>query len=247
MCIEPKISIVTACLNSAHTLEKTLSSLYTQTFEHFEHVIVDGGSTDETMEIINRNKWPRRAVVSGPDKGVYHAFNKGLSLCSGNIVGFLNADDTFANSTSLQRIADQFTTHACDALYADLHYIRQTDCTKILRKWVSGECSENKLLFGWMPPHPTFYCSREAIRLAGGFDDSLDIAADYKLMLRILRNPALKVTYLREVVIKMQTGGISNRRIIKKMHEDYQVIQQTQLLGLLTLISKNVRKLHQLF
>lgn len=245
MCIEPKISIVTVCLNSAQTLEATLSSLYMQTFQNFEHVIVDGGSTDNTMEIISRNKWPRRTVVSEPDKGVYDAFNRGLDLCSGKFVGFLNADDTYANNMSLQKIADHFTSQACDAMYADLHYVSQKDGSKILRKWTSGEYTEKKLLFGWMPPHPTFYCSKDVISLAGGFDDTLEISADYKLMLQILRNPEYKVTYLREVVIKMQAGGLSNTKVIKKMQEDYQIIEQAKLLGLLTLISKNVRKLHQ--
>lgn len=239
------VSIVTACLNSAETLEATLLSIYGQSYRDFQHVIVDGGSSDRSMDIISSHKWKNRIVISEKDNGIYSAFNKGLMLSTGNIIGFLNADDQFVSNHSLQEVVDEFKQTGCNATYADLQYVSRGCHDKVIRNWVAGHYCRSKLKFGWMPPHPTFYCSKEILLSVGGFDATLDISADYKLMLNILQSDECRVKYIPKPMVKMQYGGASNSRLLTKVREDYKVIADSNLFGLTTLIFKNLRKLHQ--
>lgn len=204
-----KISIITACYNSAATIEDTLKSVAMQDYKNIEHIIIDGASADNTLEIINR--FPHVSeVVSGKDKGIYDAMNKGIDMASGNVVGILNSDDVYSNSHVISTVMKEFEDGRVDAVYADLQYVKHNNLEKITRTWHSGKYSKRKFYFGWMPPHPTFFVRRTVYENIGNFNCSLVSAADYEFMLRVLLKNDYKALYIPEVLVKMRTGGMSN-------------------------------------
>ena len=240
-----KISVVTVSYNSADTIADTLRSVRDQSHDAVEHILIDGASTDQTMEQVRRHGGHLSHVVSEPDLGIYDAMNKGLRLATGDFVGFLNADDLLASRDTLALLAQAMPD--ADALYGDLLYVDATRTDKIVRSWISGNYSRRRLRFGWMPPHPTFYVRRSL--LAGTqFNQRYRIAADYDFMLRCLLRPGLRVMYVPEVLIRMRTGGASNQSLKamwRKSREDLQVMRANKVGGLGTLIAKNLRKLPQ--
>ena len=208
-CSLPKISIITVTYNSASTLSDTLKSVQSQDYQNIEHIIVDGNSQDDTLKIIKSfphvKKW-----ISEKDGGLYDAMNKGLQLASGDIIGILNSDDLYAHEAVLSRVAEKFINNNIDALYGDLHYVNALNTNNVIRVWKSGKFKRSNFIFGWMPPHPTFFVKREVYNKAGLFNVSLKRSADYELMLRILFKHRYDAEYLKEVLVKMRTGGISN-------------------------------------
>lgn len=245
-----KVTVITVCYNSAATLADALASVASQSWPHVEHIIVDGASTDGTLALIESSKDGVAKVVSEPDAGIYDAMNKGLHLASGDMVGFLNADDVFAHENVIADIVNTFTREAADVVYGDLDYVSSRNPARVIRSWRSGDFSRAQLCMGWMPPHPTFYIRRSLVDRIGGFDVSYRIAADYDFMLRYLREQNLKVSYLPSVLVKMKSGGASNRSIraiVRKSLEDYSVLKKNRVGGLATLVCKNFRKLPQLF
>ena len=245
-----KLSLITATYNSADIIINAISSVKDQKIDDLEYIIIDGGSTDGTLEIIKDNTDIVSKWISEPDKGIYDALNKGLRMASGDIVGFLHSDDNFANSSILQNIIDSFDKQSIDFLYGDLEYITSAEPHKVLRYWKSGNFTSKKLRKGWMPPHPTVYFKRELIEKVGQFDTSYTISADYDWMVRCLTSSEIKVDYIPEVLIKMRTGGASNRslkNIIKKSREDYKIIRRNKIGGFNTLFYKNFGKIGQFF
>ncbi len=243
-----QISLITANLNRAHTLGEALRSAAGQTWENIDHIVVDGGSTDGSLDVIERHRAGIAKTVSGPDKGPYDALNKGLALASGDVVGFLHADDTFATPHTLERVAAAFDDPAVGAVYGDLVYVRKDDASQIVRYWQAGSFRRDKLTQGWMPPHPTFYVRREVISRLGNFDTRYRIAADYDHMLRVLWQGRVQAAYIPEVLVRMRTGGLSNGSLLNmlnKTREDYAVMRQHGIGGLQTLLLKNVTKLPQ--
>lgn len=241
-----KISIITACYNADATIERTIKSVLNQSYKNIEYIIVDGGSRDKTLEIIERYSHGISNMVSEPDKGIYDALNKGITLATGDFIGFLHADDAFASSQIIEKIT-QFATNS-DAVYGDLQYVSEND--KVIRHWESGLFSLKALKRGWMPPHPTLYIKRELYNQIGHFNLEYKIASDYDLMLRLLSVPNLKVAYLPEVVVLMRVGGASNKslsNIIKKSKEDYKAIKRNKIGGFWTLFMKNFGKIGQFF
>lgn len=243
-----KISVITVCFDSALTIADTLDSVARQTHPDVEHIVVDGASRDRTLEIVRAHPSAPARVLSEPDHGIYDAMNKGLSLATGELVGFLNADDMFASPQALARIAESAVANGADAIYGDLSYVRRERPASVLRQWRSGEFNRSKLRFGWMPPHPTFYIRRDALPAPADFDLRFRIAADYDFMLRCLSRPGFRVVYVPEILVLMRAGGASNRSIsalLRKCREDYQVLQSNRIGGLASLLCKNVRKLPQ--
>ena len=207
-----KISIITACYNSAATIGDTLQSVSMQDFKDIEHIIVDGASTDNTIEITGY--FPHVAkIVSEKDKGIYDAMNKGIALATGDVIGILNSDDVYTDRHVISKVMKEFEKDHTDVVYADLQYVKYEDLHKVTRTWHSGSFSKRKFYYGWMPPHPTFFVRREVYEKIGAFNLSLRSAADYEFMLRVLLKNNFKARYIPEVLVKMRTGGMSNATI----------------------------------
>lgn len=214
--VNPRISIITVTYNSSATIADTLRSVQNQTYQNIEHIVIDGNSTDNTVEIIKSyphvSKW-----ISEKDAGLYDAMNKGLKMATGDIVGILNSDDVYAHSNVLSNVAGYFKDDEVDTLYGDLHYVNPADLTKTVRVWRSGNFKRSNFNFGWMPPHPTFFVKRDVYDRVGLFNVSLKSAADYELMLRILYKHKFNAAYIPEVLVKMRAGGVSNGSISKRL------------------------------
>lgn len=241
-----KISVITVSRNNAGTIGDTLRSVAAQRHPAIEHLVIDGASTDGTLDVVRRVGRHVTHLVSEPDRGIYDAMNKGLRLATGDLVGFLNADDLLADDLAVTRLAE--AALGADAVYGDLEYVRAADTSQVVRWWRSGSFEPAALRRGWMPPHPTFYIRPAAMR-GEGFDTGLRIAADYDFMLRHLTQPGLRVAYVPHVLVRMRTGGASNRSlraVLRKMDEDRRVMQRHGVGGWLTLAGKNLGKLPQL-
>lgn len=245
-----KISIITVCYNSAATIRETLESVAAQSHADIEHIIVDGGSRDETLALVHAHRAFAGPLVSEPDRGIYDAMNKGLALASGEIVGFLNSDDVLANPGVLSRIAAAFEAPEVDACYGDLVYVAASNPARVVRYWRSRDYELGLCRRGWMPAHPTFYVRRQAYQRHGGFDDSLRIAADFEICLRLLEVHRLRVTYLPQVLVKMRTGGVSNsslRNVIRSNREvSWALRKHGYPSGWLLILGKLASKLTQL-
>src|SRR6185437_539304 len=201
-----KISIITATFNSAATVTDTLSCISGQDHPDIEHIIVDGGSGDKTLEIVSKFPHVSR-VVTGKDKGIYDAMNKGIGLATGDVIGILNSDDVYTGSAVLSDVARVFADPAVMTAYADLQYVDVDDLQKVRRYWRSGPFIPKNFYFGWMPPHPTFFVRREVYNRSGLLNLEMHSAADYELMLRILLKLRLPAYYIPQVIVKMRTGG----------------------------------------
>ena len=245
-----KISVITATWNSALTVEGTIRSLIAQDYPDIEYIIVDGASTDFTLDIVRRYGDRIAVVVSEKDKGIYDALNKGIALATGDVVGFLHSDDFFADEKVLSRIAEAFTKRSLGAVYGDLNYVSKSDTTTIVRRWVSGSFKRNKFRNGWMPPHPTFYMRREHYLSLGSFDLKFSIAADYDSMLRYLWTNNISVAYIPRVLVNMRVGGKSNGSLVNifsKTREDRVAMTENGISPIRGLLFKNLSKIQQFF
>ncbi len=211
-----KISIVTPAFNSAATIRDTLESIEKQEFPNLEHIIVDGGSTDDTLKIAA--EFPHVSkVVSEPDRGLYDAMNKGVRMATGDVVGILNSDDFYAHSQVLSRVAALLSETSAETLYADLEYVSSKKTSRVVRTWKAGTFHAKSLHRGWMPHHPTSYVQRHLYEQFGLFDISFRFSADYELMLRFLLKNSASTCYLPEVAVRMRTGGASNANLLNRL------------------------------
>ena len=245
-----KVSIITASFNSADTIIKTFESVKNQNYNDIEFIVVDGGSNDSTISIINENERYISKFISEKDYGIYDALNKGINLASGDIIGFIHSDDFLESNDVLKEIVSMISFKNLDGVYGDLQYVDKYNTQKIKRNWKSCEFKTNLLKQGWMPPHPTLFLKKEVYEKHGLFDLSYRISADYDFILRIFNDLDLKFGYLPKVIIKMRIGGVSNRNlknIIKKSREDYRAIRSNNIGNFLTLLRKNVSKIKQFF
>ncbi len=207
-----KLSIITATYNSATTISETLQCIASQTYGEVEHIIIDGLSKDNTLEILNQ--FPHvSTIISEKDLGIYDAMNKGIQAATGDIIGILNSDDFYVSNDILQQVAEVFETTNCDLLYGDLNFVDSNDISKIKRKWIAGSYTLNDFLYGWMPPHPTFFVRKQVYEKYGLFNLSLGSAADYELMLRFMYKHQLKTSYLNKVIVHFRMGGASTKNL----------------------------------
>lgn len=242
------ISVITAVFNRAATIGQAIESVFAQDYPEVEHLVIDGGSTDGTLDVVNAHRHGRMQVVSEPDHGIYDALNKGIAAATGDVVGLMHSDDFFAHERVLTAVAAAFETPGVDAVYGDLDYVFSDDTARVLRHWQAGVFTRQKLARGWMPPHPTLFLRREVFERFGRYDTSYQISADYEAILRWFGKGGIRSTYLPEVLVKMRVGGESNRslgRILHKSREDYRALRSSGVGGLGALAWKNLSKLPQ--
>jgi glycosyltransferase len=254
-----KISIITAVYNNKEHIESCINSVKSQTYKNIEYIIIDGGSTDGTINNLelktlaigkrSKNEIENFIFISEPDNGMYEAINKGIKFATGDIIGLLHSDDLFYDEHVIEKIAGVFKEEEVDSVYSDLVYVYKDNPDKVLRYWKAGEFNYGLLKNGWMPPHPTFFVKKKIYDEFGGFDSSYKIAADYDLIMRFLAKHKISTAYLPEVTIKMRAGGKSNKslnNIFRKSSEDYKALKQNDFpFPLYTLVCKNIRKLPQ--
>lgn len=241
------VSVVTAVLNRAGTLAEALTSVQAQQGVRIQHVVIDGASTDGSLQLLRAQGDRVSVLVSEPDEGIYDALNKGLARATGDIIGFLHSDDVYAHDRVLARVVAAFDDPAVEAAYGDLDYVTQ-DATRVLRRWRAGHYSHGRLARGWMPPHPAFFARRSVYERLGTFDTSFRIAADYDWLLRVLGSGDVQPAYIPEVLVKMRWGGASNRsleRLLRKSREDLLALRRHGIGGVGTLLLKNLSKLQQ--
>lgn len=244
-----KITIITAVYNRERTIAAALASLHAQTHHNIEHIIIDGGSTDGTLAVLEAAATrPQTTLISEPDSGIYDALNKGLVRATGEVIGILHSDDLFADAAVLADVAQAFQQTPTDAVYGDLDYIANDGSARIIRHWRSGDYSPTKLRRGWMPPHPALFVRKPVIDAHGGYDTKLRIAADYDAILRWFTRARITPVYLPRVLVKMRVGGESNRsleRIVQKSREDLTALRRNNIGGFTALFWKNLSKLPQ--
>lgn len=245
-----KISIITATYNSQASVESTIASVLSQSHSDIEYIIIDGGSTDRTLSIIDKYRDRISKIISEPDNGIYDALNKGLRIATGDVIGFLHADDVFSSPDVLDRVAEAFVDNNVRFMYGDLVYVDISD-KKIVRKWIAAPFNHKLLSRGWMPPHPTVYCRRNIYDEFGIFDTRYNISADYDFVTRVLSQlNSSAIAYNPQIMVRMRIGGASNRsvkNIVKKSYEDLRIIKRNNIGGMYTLISKNFSKFVQFF
>ena len=219
------ISIITATYNSGQTLTDTLESVLRQSYTNIDYVIVDGGSKDNTLDIIRRYEprfEGRMRWISEPDKGIYDAMNKGIRMATGDVVGLLNSDDFYTSNDVLEHVARALSDPNVDAIYGDIHYVNDDDLTHCVRYYSSRVFNRGLMRLGFMPAHPSFYCRRAIYEKYGTFDTSLRVAADFENLLRLIFVNRIRTKYIPEDFVTMRTGGasssgmVSHKRILKE-------------------------------
>tara|TARA_B100001057_G_scaffold186294_1_gene187093 strand:- start:14520 stop:15287 length:768 start_codon:yes stop_codon:yes gene_type:complete len=209
---QPLISIITVSFNSSKTIQDTFDSIGSQSYERIEYIVVDGNSSDGTKDIIEENLKIISKKVSEPDKGIYDAMNKGISMCSGEIIGILNSDDVYSNNKVISEVVNAFTLTNTDLVYGNIDYVSE-DLKRIIRKWRSSPFKKKAFTKGWHPPHPAFFVKRKVYEEIGTYDLALNIAADFEFMYRAIEIHSYKSFFINKVLTKMRVGGESNRSI----------------------------------
>jgi glycosyltransferase involved in cell wall biosynthesis len=244
-----RISIITVSYNSAKTIKDTIDSVLSQDFPEIEFIIVDGHSNDGTQEIVKSYGDKISKFVSEKDKGIYDAFNKGIRLATGDIIGFIGSDDFYPNASVIKKVAESFKKNHTDSLYGDIQYINEE--SKIVRYWKAGKYKTSKFVLGWMPPHLSFYLKRDIYQKFGLYKDNFLIAGDYELMLRMLYKHKITTQYLPEVLVTMRIGGAStkniNNRIIANMEDRQAWVSNGLKPKFYTLFLKPLLKIPQFF
>jgi glycosyltransferase involved in cell wall biosynthesis len=214
-----------------------------------EHLVVDGGSNDGTLDIIRAYDGRISKWISEPDKGIYDAMNKGIRLSSGDVIGFLQSDDVYAHERVVENVEEAFRRFEVDSVYGDLQYVHKRDLNKVVRNWKASVYREGRFKSGWMPPHPTFFVKRMVYDRFGYFNTNFRIAADYELMLRFLEKHKISTHYIPEVLVKMRVGGASNgsvKNMLVKSYEDYRAWKVNGLKrSFFTIPLKNLSKVPQ--
>jgi len=208
-----KISIITVVYNNKETIKDAIDSVLGQTYKNIEYIIVDGASTDGTIEVIQSYGDKVSKFISEKDTGIYDAMNKGISLASGDIIGILNSDDFYVDEYVLEKIVKEFESKNVDSVYADLVYVNPQDLNKVVRYYNSSYFTPEKFAYGWMPAHPTFFVKKEVYEKFGVFKTDYKIAADYELLTRFLARNKITYSYIKKPIVKMRIGGASTNGI----------------------------------
>ena len=227
------VSIITVTLNSKSVLSDCLDSVANQSHNNIEHIVIDGGSTDGTLTLLNSRRKNLAIVISEPDNGIYDAMNKGLALAKGEIVGILNSDDFYANDQVISNIIKMFTKDpSLEACYADLIYVDRYKTSKIIRYFKSSKFKQGLFSKGWSPPHPTFFVRRSVYEKFGLFNLNYRIASDIDLMTRFLEIHKVKTKYVPEIWVKMRMGGTTNKSLKNIYKQNREILKSLKKQGL---------------
>lgn len=246
-----KISLITVVFNGEKYLKDCIESVIGQTYTDLEYIVIDGGSTDGSLAIIDRYKDHIQQFVSEKDNGMYDALNKGIKMASGEVIGILNADDMLASPDVLLAVVTCFAANSTDGVYGDLNYVNPQYPSQIIRKWISKPFTRKDFEQGWMPAHPTLYLKRQLFKHYGDYALDFGSAADYELMLRYFYFFKLNAIYLPKLLVKMRTGGMSNASLghrYEALLNDYKALQANKVsLPIYALLLKKVSKIGQFF
>ena len=223
-----KISIITSCYNRVSTIRGAIESVLAQDYPDIEYIIVDGASTDGSVEVIRdaiEGHEDKVKFISEPDHGMYEAINKGIRMATGDYIGLVHSDDFLYSSHTISDIAKRLKETRADFLYGDGLFVNPENTDKVVRKWIGGTYRLWKVRHGWLPLHPTCYIRREVMEKLGGYDESYMIAADTDLLVRYLLDNHVKTYYLKKYIVRMRMGGMStdNSRRAKMWKEDIRV------------------------
>jgi glycosyltransferase involved in cell wall biosynthesis len=236
-----KVSVITVCYNSAQTLERALRSVAYQDWPNIEHIVIDGGSTDRTPNILQRFNH-LVSVISEPDRGIYDAMNKGLDIASGEIICFLNADDQYASSSVLSSIAKIMMTSKVDALMGDVVFFHKNNPKRTIRRYRSNRFNPDRLAWGWMPAHPGLFLTSAVVKRVGHFKIDYQIAGDFEFIIRVFYQQNLRYQHVPKVLVRMQVGGVSTRGLRSKILLNIEVLRACRENGLKTNIFKILAK-----
>jgi glycosyltransferase involved in cell wall biosynthesis len=226
-----KISVITVAFNSAKTIHDTLQSVAMQTHSEIEHILIDGGSTDGTADLVCQHGGHLAMYVSEPDCGIYDAMNKGLRLATGDVIGFLNSDDMFAEPTSLAEIANGFNTPNVDAVYGDIVMVDPLDLQTVHRYWRPGHFRAGAFARGWMVPHPTFYVRRDILKSTGGFNLDYSLQSDFDLELRLFEHMKIRSKYIPRTLVRMRMGGATTGSVCNILRGNIEAAKSAQSHG----------------
>jgi glycosyltransferase involved in cell wall biosynthesis len=227
-----KVSIITVALNNAEYIETCIQSVINQAYENIEHIVIDGGSTDGTIDVIKKYEDKINVWISEPDNGIYDAMNKGINIASGEIVGILNSDDMYHHPFVINKVKTIMDNPSNDACYGDLIYVYRDNIDSVVRYWKSCQYKKSLLKKGWVLPHPTFFVRKKIYEKYDVFDLNYPLAADYELIVRFLSRFKIRTEYIPEIMIKMRTGGATNKsltNIIKQNLEIFKACKKNNL------------------
>jgi glycosyltransferase involved in cell wall biosynthesis len=222
---KPLITIITVTFNGEKTLQDTIESVMMQSYANIEHIVIDGGSNDGTIDILRQYDHVIDYWLSEKDSGIYDAMNKGIALCTGDYVGMLNSDDMFSNENVVEDIAKQFSTTNVDAIFSCLNIVDKNNIKKILRKYRVAKLNTILLRVGIMPPHPTFYCKRSCYKVGGMYKTNYKIAADFEMLVRLLIKQKISWSFIDKVTVTMRSGGISNSGFMSSVLLNKEIIR----------------------
>lgn len=229
-----RISVITICYNSVATVRDAVESVLGQDYSNLEYIVVDGGSSDGTLEILSAYSDRIEKVISEPDEGIYDAMNKGILASSGDIICILNSDDVYASENALSQVARVFHETGADTVFADLVQVRRNDLDQVVRYYDSGSFRPERLRWGWMPAHPTFAARRSIYERWGLYSTSFRIAADYEMMVRLYHGAKVSFTHLPVVLVKMRAGGVSSSGITSSIVLNTEIVRACRKNGLYT-------------
>lgn len=242
-----KVSIITTCYNRAATIRTSIESVLSQDYSDIEYIVVDGASTDGSVDIIREYEGRVSKIVSDPDHGMYEAINKGIRLATGDIIGLMHSDDFYYDNHVVSRIVEQMESTGAEFLYGNGLFVNSENTNKVVRNWIGGAYRVWKVKHGWLPLHPTCYIRRETIVKRGLYNETYKIAADSDFLLRYLLGGDITVTYLDQYIVRMRMGGLSTDSEKRKQmwREDIRMYRSHGMNPTITKIEKIMWKIPQ--
>ena len=253
-----QVSLITCTNNSEKTIKNCCLSVYSQTYNNIEHIVIDKNSQDQTISIIKQYKNKKTKIHYQKGLGIYNALNEGMRLCNGDIIGILHSDDEFVDNEIISNVASKFKEKNLDILFSNIYYTKKKNTNNIIRDWKSNfeegvqsnDFLNKKIINGWMPPHPGIFFKKDILSKIGYFDENFKISSDYDFIIRLFKEKNVKIFFLDKYTIKMRVGGVSNKNIINiliKMSEDFKIMRKFKFSAIKTLLLKNLSKVKQFF